>query len=201
MDRALEEIWDDHLTFHEERLLSLLSPGTKVLSVGTGRGREIGFLLERGHSVICMDPSSVAVGILRERFENRVAVVRGRLGDGEGAPVRGPFDAVVALGDVVAGLLTLSLQRGFFSQWADLLGSRGVGVLDLFLSEADEKRFRFRYPLPSGDSVEGVTWVPSKARVEEFLKESGLSFRWFDWGENRWGLACGRRGPPSCVGL
>ena len=194
VDRALLETWDDPLTFREERLLALLRPKSTVLSVGSGRGREVQFLLERGCSVVCLDPSPVAARILQKRFGKRVALIRGRLGEGRGAPVQGPFGAVVALGNVTAGLLTSRLQRGFFSQWAELLQEGCVGVLDLVLAEDGQKRVCFRYPLPSGKGVEGVSWRPSKLRAEELLKNSGLSFRWFDWGEDRWGLACRRLG-------
>ena len=131
------EIWDEYpiQRFTTEREGQALSegvpPGSRVLIVGSGGGRELPHLLALNCDIVAIDVSPEMLRIGQERF--RDSTVDWRLGNANDLEFsENSFDAIVALGGVVNYLLSL---EDFVYEAGRLLRPCGVLVLDSFNSE------------------------------------------------------------------
>ena len=178
--------WQDDLSAQEQALLSLIPPGCRVLTVGPGWGREIDRLLGMDCSVWALDPCAASMRILSQRFGSRVRAIRGRLGVDPSPPFRATFDVLVALGNVLGGLLDMQCVRRFAVQALGLLEPEGLLLMDAWIrSSTDPGIERFSYPLGPGLTVLGISYRPLQEELVELLKGTGARFRVLDLDEDR----------------
>ncbi len=87
---------EDAIEMFSRRLHFLKRPSVRVLEVGSGTGFFTSILLTINPEMrlTCVEPDDKFVEVLRTRFENRVAVMKGRLGDSD-IPCDG-FDVVLS---------------------------------------------------------------------------------------------------------
>ena len=130
-------IWDEYpiQRFTNERegeaLRKAIRPGSQVLVIGSGGGRELPFLLALGCEVIALDLSPEMLRIGQERFPD--GKIEWRLGNANKLDFdENSLDGVVALGGVTNYLLSL---EGFARECGRILRSDGVIVIDSFNSE------------------------------------------------------------------
>lgn len=131
------EIWDEYpiQRFTTEREGQVLSedvpPGSRVLVVGSGGGRELPYLLALDCDIVAIDVSPEMLRIGQDRFSD--STVEWRLGNANELEFsENSFDAIVALGGVVNYLLNL---EDFACEAVRLLRPCGVLILDSFNSE------------------------------------------------------------------
>lgn len=104
-----------------------LAPGSHVLAVADGEGRNSVYLAARGHRVTAFDPSRVALDKARALAEARGAKVDFRLGDADGWDWEpAAYDAVVAIFVQFAGP---ELRARMFEGMARTLAPGGLLLL------------------------------------------------------------------------
>lgn len=130
-------IWDEYpiqrftTDCEGQALNEAIPPGSRVLVVGSGGGRELPFLLALGCEVVALDVSPEMLRIGQERFPEED--IDWRLGNANELEFgENSFDGVVALGGVVNYLLSL---EDFAGQAGWVLSPGGVIVVDSFNSE------------------------------------------------------------------
>ena len=72
-----------------------LKPNDRILLIGSGSGRDLIALLERGHVVEGLEPSAGAVAICDTMLRRKGLTARVHVGGAETTTVAGPFDAVI----------------------------------------------------------------------------------------------------------
>jgi SAM-dependent methyltransferase len=111
------------------RVTTELSPGSKVLDLGVGTGRELSSLLDEGHSVVGLDlsPEMLARSARRAR---PVPLVLADLWDS--LPFEpGAFDAVIALHGTLAHPPSDRAPRALAVEIARVLASGGLFILEV----------------------------------------------------------------------
>jgi protein-L-isoaspartate(D-aspartate) O-methyltransferase len=138
--------------------LASISPGDKVLEIGTGSGYEAAVLAEMGaevYSIEIVEPLATSAAARLQRLGYRVQV---RHGDGYGGwPEHAPFHAVLitAAPPVVPPPLEQQLTVS-----GRLVAPVGEGIQDLVVITRTESGFDQRSVLP-------VRFVPMTGRVQE----------------------------------
>jgi SAM-dependent methyltransferase len=176
------------VSFHRRlgRLLSRLSPGSRVLDLGCGTGLLTSLLAADGFSVIGIDRSERMLDIAARRcrsFGSRVELVHGDIKSAaKSADLRAAL--VVACGDVVNHLSsTRALEALFRSARASLMpeGRFAFDALNAWCFQAYWRRKTYHYQGDDGDLVMRCSWNPSRrvgtARIVGYVRRGAKSRR------------------------
>ena len=93
-------IWGTEPTSFARHVASLLSPGSRVLDLGCGEGRESVFFAAAGFDVVGVDASRAGIAKARRLAEARGVRVHWLVGDMARLAYRGLFDLVYSCGAI-----------------------------------------------------------------------------------------------------
>lgn len=136
----MASIWDERFSgegfvygTHPSRWLEaqagLLRPGSRILSLGEGEGRNAAWLAERGHRVTAVDGSAVGLEKARRLAAARGVSIEAVVADlAEYLPERGAFDAVL----LVFLHLPPALRPVVHARAEAALGPGGLLILEAF---------------------------------------------------------------------
>lgn len=102
--------------------------GTRMLDVGSGTGKSLAPMLDRGWEVTACDRSAGMLEQLREKFDDRVAVA---MADATQLPRLGEFDLVLSLGDVLNYVAADGPLDGFLRGIRANLAPGGLTLIDM----------------------------------------------------------------------
>jgi SAM-dependent methyltransferase len=110
-----------------QRALAALPPGSWVLDAACGTGLDLAALVRRGHHVVGADASPAMLQEARRRVDADLACCTwAELPD----HVRGPFAAVLCVGNSLPHLPTSAARRGALAAFASLLAPGGLLIVD-----------------------------------------------------------------------
>ncbi len=102
--------------------------GNRMLDVGSGTGKSLAPMLDRGWEVTACDRSAGMLEQLREKFDDRVAVA---MADATQLPRLGEFDLVLSLGDVLNYVAAEGAVDDFLRGIRANLAPGGLALIDM----------------------------------------------------------------------